>query len=593
TNTGSAAGASISTYGSSVILGSGGVADSGYLSLTDAVGSQNGSLVVENFSGASAQGAMTATFDINLTATGTNAPAVPADGFSFNWAVDAPAGIIGGAAEEGAGTGLTITFDTYDNADANPDNATGEAPAIGIKYRNAFVVPEVRITRAFFQQLDWVPFGVRIENDGTVDVMFNNIVVFNNVQIPGWSGLANGRFNIAGRTGGAVETHWIDTVVINTVNYAGPLTFTQQPSNIAVIAGATATFSAQVNDPGQTTWQWQSAPSASTQFTNIPGATTDTHETAATALADNGRQYRVIATGANGPIQSNVAVLKVLDPQLPAPTAQLDFDNPSTLTYGFAGSGVEEVGQGVDGSGFASLTAATNGQMGVLAIDDFNAGQPVNSIVVAWDMRIGGGSSPPADGVSFVWGDDVGDSSAPALFGEEGSGNGLIVSFDTYENGNGDVPGISLKYQGSLLAEKPMPYASFLSDPEYFPVAVILSANGRAQVRFNNEVIFDDVVVPGWTSESGANFLWGGRTGGLNENNFIDNIRITTTLQPPVSTDTISIGVVGGNIIITYTGTLQSSPSMGTGTWQNVPGAVSPYSIPLPSTGSNYYRSAR
>jgi hypothetical protein len=596
TNTGSAAAAVIATYGNvpeiPAFTATGGVGDTGYLAVTEAATGQAGALVVENFSGPNAQGSLLVTFDVNLTGSGASVPAVPADGFSFNWADNAPAGVIGGA-EDGAGTGLSITVDTYDSTDANPDNGVGEAPAIGIKFRGVYVVPEIMVPRAFIQPMDWVKFGVRVENDGTIDVLFNNVVLFHNVTLPNWTGLANGRFNLAGRTGGAVQTHWFDNLVINTSNYIGPISLTQQPADIGVIAGTPAAFTAVINDPGQTAWQWQSAPAGSATFTNIPGATTDSYTTPATTLADNGRQYRVIATGLNNTVTSEIAVLTVIDPQLPPPTAQIDWDSPSPLTYAFAGSGAEGIGDGVGGSAFASLTTAVNDQNGMLVIDDFNDGQPVNSIVAAWDMRIGGGSSPPADGLSFVWGDDVGNSTAPSQFGEEGSGNGLIVSFDTYENGNGDVPGISLKWQGALLAEKPMPFAAFLSDPEYFPVVVRLDADGTADVLFNNEVIFYNVTVPGFSSLRNASFVWGARTGGANQNNYLDNIRLTTTLEAPPSTDTINIAVSGGNLVITYTGTLQSSLTMGTGSWQNVAGASSPYTIPLPTSGALYFRAGR
>ena len=584
-NTGSAAAAAIATFGTAAFSPSGGVGDTGYLSLTEAAGSQNGSLVIENFSGANAQGAMLATFDVNLTASGVTVPGTPADGFSLSWGADVPAGTIDTGAEEGAGTGLVITFDTY-------DNGGGEAPAIGIKYKGVLVVPDVRVSLAFLQTPDWARVGVRVENDGTVDVMYNGVVVHHNVALPAWTGLANGRFNLAARTGGAFETHWVDNVVINTANYIGPVTLTQQPSSTGVLAGSQATFTAAVNDPGQTTWQWQSAPAGSPTFTNIPGATSDSYTTAATSLADNGRQYRVIATGQTSSVESAIAILTVIDPTLPPPTAQLDFDNPSVLTYAFGGTSTLGSGEGIGGSNFGSLTTAENGLQGVLVIDDFNGGEPVTSMIAAFALRIGGGSATPADGVSFVWGDDVGSSGAPVVFGEEGSGNGLIVSFDTYANGGGDVPGISLKWQGNLLAEKPMPFSALLSDPEYFPVVIKLDSDATADVWFNNEVIFYDVPVPGFTSLSGANFVWAARTGGLNENAFIDNINLTTTTSSN-GQGSISIAVSGGNLVITYTGTLQSSLDLTTNSWQTVAGASSPYSIPMPTSGRLFFRAVR
>ena len=132
-----------------------------------------------------------------------------------------------------------------------------------------------------------------------------------------------------------------------------------------------------------------------------------------------------------------------------------------------------------------------------------------------------------------------------------------VAPFITYQNSAVDLPGISLKWQGNLLGEKTMPFSALLSDPEYFPVVVKLDSDATADVWFNNEVIFYDVPVPGFSSVSGANFVWAARTGGLNENAFIDNINLTTN------------------------------------SWQPVAGASSPYSIPMPSSGRLYFRAAR
>ena len=497
TNTGTASAAVVAARGTAVFTPAGGVNDSGFLSLTEAATSQNGSLVVNNFSGSNAQGALIANFNINLTASGTSIPGVPADGFSLSWGSDVPDDVINTGAEEGAGTGLIITFDVYDN------------------------------------------------------------------------------------------------VILHTTQYVGPVTLTQQPASIGVLEGTTATFTAQVNDPGQTSWQWQSAPAGATAFTNIPGATTNSHTTAATSLADNGRQYRVLATGLSNTVESTTAVLTVISATLPPPTAQLDFDTASPLAYAFGGSGLLGTGDGVNGSNMAILTTAENGLNGVLVIDDFNAGTPVTSMIAAFAVRLGGGTSPPADGMAFVWGNDIGNSTAPTLFGEEGSGNGLIVSFDTYANGGSDVPGISLKWQGSLLAEKPMPFSALLSDPDYFPVVIKIDADATADVLFNNEVIFYDVSLPGFSSLSGGNFIWAARTGGLNQNAFVDEISLFTTTASNPATDALAIAIAGNSLVVVYTGTLQSSTDLSLGSWVTVGGATSPYTMPLPTTGKLFFRTVR
>src|SRR5581483_3481418 len=69
----------------------------------------------------------------------------------------------------------------------------------------------------------------------------------------------------------------------------------------------------------------------------------------------------------------------------------------------------------------------------------------VSKLTALWKMNLGQPSSPPADGVSFVVSPGLSDTDN---FGEEGGGTGLIVSFDTYDNGGGEAPAISVKYGG-------------------------------------------------------------------------------------------------------------------------------------------------
>ena len=334
-------------------------------------------------------------------------------------------------------------------------------------------------------------------------------VVHHNVQIPGWTGIPNGRFNIAARTGGANETHWIDELVINTTNFVGPISFTQQPVNTAGFVGSTVTFTAQVNDPGQTTWQWESAPSGSATFAPIPGATTNSYTTPTLAVADSGRQYRVKAQGlapANL-LTSNIVILSVEDPNLPAPSAILDFDNPTTLTYTFGGSGMESDTGGVGDSRTGVLTTAVNSLLGRLAIDDFNSGAPVASMYASFQLRIGGGTATPADGVAFVWGNDVNSGTE---FGEEGSGNGLIVSLDTYDNGLPDRIGIALRWQGTQLARGP----DADSRPFSATQTTILSWSRWTRMApptsgITIEIIFNNVVLPGLRASQRGEFRLG------------------------------------------------------------------------------------
>ena len=63
--------------------------------------------------------------------------------------------------------------------------------------------------------------------------------------------------------------------------------------------------------------------------------------------------------------------------------------------------------------------------------------------------------------------------------------------------------------------------------------------------------------------------------------------RAVTVLPAP----TISISQQGGSYVITYTGVLQSSAT-GTGTYQPVSGASSPYTVPTGAAGKMFYRAS-
>src|SRR6185503_7142212 len=111
---------------------------------------------------------------------------------------------------------------------------------------------------------------------------------------------------------------------------------------------------------------------------------------------------------------------------------------------------------GVDGSGVLKLTIGGQnipGHVGTFIVNDLNAGAPVYGMTASFDTRIGGGTTPPADGMSFVWASDLPD----APFGEDGLGSGLTVTFDIYDNGGGEAPAIDVSYRGVVIASTKVP----------------------------------------------------------------------------------------------------------------------------------------
>src|SRR5271154_2466891 len=87
---------------------------------------------------------------------------------------------------------------------------------------------------------------------------------------------------------------------------------TAQPTNQTVNAGATATFTATATGTAPLSYQWQSAPSGSTTYTNIAGSATSSYSLMNTTTAESGMTFRVvISNGVNPSATSNAATLTV------------------------------------------------------------------------------------------------------------------------------------------------------------------------------------------------------------------------------------------------------------------------------------------
>lgn len=121
---------------------------------------------------------------------------------------------------------------------------------------------------------------------------------------------------------------------------------------------------------------------------------------------------------------------------------------------GIAGSANVKASGGVEGSGFLELTTNAGSLQGSLVYGAFLAGAVVTKFTAQFKLYIGNGSGNPADGFSFCLASDLTtDIATPTAFSEEGTGTGLIVSFDTYDNGAGEAPAISVKFAGDEFAK--------------------------------------------------------------------------------------------------------------------------------------------
>lgn len=224
-----------------------------------------------------------------------------------------------------------------------------------------------------------------------------------------------------------------------------------------------------------------------------------------------------------------------------------DFESGDTtgLTiFPITGDPPEVVPTGGNPGGYLKLTDAVNSTTSTVIFPDFEAGIAVKAFVFDVDCRIGNGSDVPADGFSISFarpGDDVLDDGAGFIGGaaEEGTATGLAIGFDCYDNGNGDVVGITIRLDGTLIDEVEAPTLNgAVDDPTslqtgpigeagWAHLTVELKEGGNLDVTWKGEKIVDNL--PTGYVPSPGRIVFGARTGGLNQVHHFDNLSLVTT----------------------------------------------------------------
>jgi hypothetical protein len=110
---------------------------------------------------------------------------------------------------------------------------------------------------------------------------------------------------------------------------------------VTILQGRTATFTAVATGQSlygtSVAFQWQTAPSGSATFTNIPGETKASYTTPALQVVDSGRQYKLLATVPGFTQSSSVATVTVNADTIPpkmVSVAALPSQTGSTMDVG-------------------------------------------------------------------------------------------------------------------------------------------------------------------------------------------------------------------------------------------------------------------
>ncbi|MDB6070271.1 MAG: hypothetical protein JWL81_1442 [Verrucomicrobiales bacterium] len=237
---------------------------------------------------------------------------------------------------------------------------------------------------------------------------------------------------------------------------------------------------------------------------------------------------------------------------LMAGTYTNDFSAGATgLTiYTIAGASPEVRTTDGNPGGYLKLTDAVGSTTSTVIFPDLDTGFAIQSFVFEVDCRIGNGTGNPADGFSLNFartGDNTLDDGVGFNAGaaEEGTPTGLSIGFDTYDNGNGDVVGFSIKLDGGILLEVPATTRNGAVDDvnslQTGPIGsagwarfkVDLKTDGTLDVFWKGTKVVDNLAT-GWVP-SGGRMVFAARTGGEWEAHHFDNVSLTTTPAPQAS----------------------------------------------------------
>jgi ribosomal protein S17E len=210
-------------------------------------------------------------------------------------------------------------------------------------------------------------------------------------------------------------------------------------------------------------------------------------------------------------------------------TTVIDADFSSASVPGtFTGSA------GVSG-GFLKL-ATVAGAQGTFAVDPPRSVAGSKDFKATFKVKIGDGGA--ADGMSFGYGRPGFDSLVGASEAEEGLTTGLSLTFDTFNNagaeetfgGQTTFGRIELKYNGAVIAVSPPVATRTDTDGNqatqtFADVSVEHNAAGLT-AKFGSTVLFSGIDVPGYAPASDWQFIMGARTGAVNDDHFVDDLKI-------------------------------------------------------------------
>jgi hypothetical protein len=250
-----------------------------------------------------------------------------------------------------------------------------------------------------------------------------------------------------------------------------------------------------------------------------------------------------------------------------------------------------------NGSGHLELTTNSGSLQGSANFEDALGGGDLTKFTATFKLYIGNGSGNPADGFSFNIASDLGPTSNT---GEEGTGSGLTIALDTYDNGGGEAPAIDVKWAGNEVATTKVAKAILVNN-RWVDVTVQVDAQGGLTFLHDNIKYYDKLDV-GWSPITAPQITLGARTGGETARHLVDDFAVlynADVVLPEPPTITITAPTDGATLTAGQSTTLTVNAADPEGQIVSVEyfangvslGKVTaaPYSLTLPSVPAGYF----
>jgi hypothetical protein len=253
---------------------------------------------------------------------------------------------------------------------------------------------------------------------------------------------------------------------------------------------------------------------------------------------------------------------------------------PTDLTFG--GNAVLTVYLTNQPQNSAILTDNNGGEQTGITMPDFDNTQAIESFTATFQLKLGPGTSPPADGVAFSFGPDVYAGAAYSETGATGTGD-LAIWFHTWNNGPSTVggviypvnaPAVNISFGGTQIGLYLLTAAQMV-DSQFHPVSIQLTRAGKVSVVYQGQIIYTNFLVAGWAPTPGL-FNISGRCGGSSEWAAVSQLSINTVLQgaavaPTILTNPVSVTV----------------NEHGTNTWRVVVDGTAPFTFQWTDNGAD------